>query len=270
MPPHPLAQVPYHAELCWYFTAITPLQWLQRMTQFKSKSAKHRNAASLGLLSYPVLQAADILLYGATEVPVGDDQRQHLELARDIAITWNSRFASEAGGQAPPFPLPKAVLPTGQGSERIMSLRNASEKMSKSDPVDSGRINMTDDPDTIRRKFRKAKTDALPGVTYDPDTRPERANLLRIFSAVHPAGSSPAELAAEYDSKDSLVFKNDLAEAVIAVVEPIRREYEALLRDHTAVEAALAQGASKASEVASQTMVGVRHGMGLTGRPESR
>src|SRR5918995_2420473 len=179
------SQVPQHAELAWVFNCVARLGWLNRMTQFKDKAGKDRENASVGLYAYPNLMAADILVYRATHVPVGDDQKQHVELARDIAQKFNNDFgesiAAHSFGEAF-FPQPEPLI---QGpATRVMSLRDGTKKMSKSDPSDQSRINLTDDADAIALKIRRAKSDSILGVSYDPETRPEASNLLTIFAAL--------------------------------------------------------------------------------------
>ncbi len=170
------SHVPAHAQLAWVFNCIAPLGWLNRMTQFKEKAGKHRDQALAGLYVYPVLMAADILLYRATHVPVGEDQKQHLELARDIAGAFNRKYETEF------FPLPEPLI-LGEAT-RVMSLRDGTAKMSKSDSSDYSRINLTDDADAIARKLRRAKSDSIMGLAYDPEGRPEAANLLNIYAAL--------------------------------------------------------------------------------------
>lgn len=290
-----------HTELAWILGCVTPLGWLQRMVQFKQKSGKERSAAGLGLLSYPVLQAADILLYRSTVVPVGEDQDQHLELARDIANTFNYRYcgtpapvsssdsgsgsgsssssssgssadhaaavahaAQHAAGGAgavpvqarPPFfPAPASHILTA--GARVMSLRDGTKKMSKSDPVDDSRINLTDSDDAIAAKIRAAKTDSTPGFTLDAVNRPDKTNLLNIYAAV--TGMTPEAAAARFATAAASAFKSELAEAVVARVGPIRSEYHRLCAsDMTAVAAVLADGARAAEAIAEDTMTEVR------------
>lgn len=237
------------------------------MTQFKEKGAKQRAMASAGLLAYPVLQAADVLVYQATHVPVGEDQRQHLELARDIAATINDKFAPSA--DQPLLPLPETLALPG-GARRVMSLRDATSKMSKSDPADSSRINMTDPPELVVRKIRRAKTDALPGMTYDPAARPERANLLSLFAAVHPDGLDEEALALQYQDADTLQFKNDLADAVVAYLAPMQARYAQLQHDPAYVQQVLSNGAVGARSIAASTMSKLRPALGLCQPAELR
>lgn len=203
-----------HAELAWLLGCITPIGWLNRMTQYKQKAQDARMESALGLLAYPVLMAADILLYRATHVPVGDDQQQHLELARMIASTFNDRF-SHAQQLPEVFPKPfPAVDADATPLARVMSLREPAKKMSKSDPSAFSRIELTDSADTIRKKIMKATTDAIDGITFDKQQRPGVANLLAIFSAV--TGESVDALAAEYATAQTGAFKRSVADAVIA------------------------------------------------------
>ena len=212
-----------HAELAWLFSCITPLGWLNRMTQFKDKAGKNRESVGLGLYAYPVLMAADILLYKATHVPVGEDQKQHLELARDIALLFNRQFGEDF------FPLPEPqILGT---ATRVMSLRDGTKKMSKSDESDYSRINLTDDAATIDLKIRKAKTDPepLPESVEALDTRPEAANLLGIYAAL--TDSSLADTITKFGGAAFSSFKKDLAELAVTVLGPIAAERARLLAD---------------------------------------
>lgn len=236
-----------HAELQWILSCITPLGWLQRMTQFKDKSdtikaaakrpggqtssmsgsplLKRTANAGLGLLAYPVLQAADVLLYRATEVPVGEDQKQHLELTRDVANTFNDLFCGQ-GDEKFRLPLPEVVLPSA-ATARVMSLRDGTRKMSKSDPSSLSRIDITDSSDTVQKKIRRAKTDALPGLEYDRKSRPERSNLCAIFAAV--SGDSINDIVDRFRDQDTLKFKNALADALVAYLAPIQMRMRELL-----------------------------------------
>jgi tryptophanyl-tRNA synthetase len=252
------SQVPEHAELAWVFNCIARLGWLDRMTQFKEKSGKHKERSSVGLYTYPVLQAADILVYKATHVPVGEDQRQHLELARDIAQKFNNDYA------APDFfPLPEPVI-TGHGT-RVMSLRDGTKKMSKSDESDYSRINLTDDADTISQKIRKARTD--PGV-LPPDEeglkdRPEAANLINIYAAL--ADHTPATVVSEYAGAQFSVFKNALADLAVAKLTPIADEMRRLLADRAEIDRVLRRGAERASAIAGPVMTELRRIVGFVG-----
>ncbi|WP_334160598.1 tryptophan--tRNA ligase [Phenylobacterium sp.] len=252
----PQSAVPEHAELAWVFNCVARLGWLDRMTQFKEKSGKHKERASVGLYTYPVLQAADILIYKATQVPVGEDQKQHLELTRDIAGKFNHDY--EAPGF---FPLPEP-LTQGPGA-RIMSLRDGTAKMSKSDPSDNSRINLTDDADAIAQKIRKAKTDPepLPETMEALAERPEARNLVGIYAAL--AGRSEAEVLAEFAGQGFGAFKPKLADLAVAVMGPIGGEMRRLLSDPAEIDRILADGAARAREVATPTMAEVRRLVGF-------
>jgi tryptophanyl-tRNA synthetase len=232
--------------------------WLNRMTQFKDKSGKNREGASIALFTYPVLQAADVLLYQATHVPVGDDQKQHLELARDITQKFNNDFASEA---APVFTLPDPIIPPD--AARIMSLRDGSAKMSKSDPSDMSRINLTDDADTIMQKVRKAKTDAepLPGEAAGLTGRAEAANLVGIYASV--AGVTVAEVLSDFADKGFGAFKPALGELLVDRLAPINARFVELRRDHAALDAILGKGAAKARALAAPTLAAAYGALGL-------
>ena len=243
--------VPAHAELAWVFNCVARLGWLDRMTQFKDKAGKHKERESVGLYTYPVLQAADILAYKATHVPVGEDQKQHLELTRDIAQKFNNDF------QAPGFfPLPEPVT-QGPGA-RVMSLRDGAAKMSKSDPSDYSRINLTDDADAIAQKVRKARTDAepLPEKMEHLDGRPEARNLVGIYAAL--AGLSDQQVLAEFVGQGFGAFKPRLADLAVEKLGPIGGEMRRLLADPGEIDRILAAGALRANEVAAPTMAEVK------------
>lgn len=236
----PQSAVTMHAELAWILNCHTPLGWLNRMTQFKEKSGKNKENAPLGLYAYPVLMAADILGYHATHVPVGEDQKQHLELARDIAGAFNRAYGEEF------FPLPEPlIMPT---AARIMSLRDGSKKMSKSDPSDYSRITLTDDADTIAKKIRKATSDSIEGVTYDPQARPEVANLLTIYAAL--TDSTAQAVAEKYASASTSSFKNNLSEIAVEKLSPITARMRELMNDHSTLDAILRDGANRARAIA--------------------
>ena len=236
--------VPAHAELAWIFNCVARLGWAERMTQFKDKGGKDKERSSVGLLTYPVLQAADILAYKATHVPVGEDQKQHLELCRDIA----ARFNRDYGEGASIFPLTEPVI-QGPGA-RIMSLRDGSAKMSKSDPSDNSRINLEDDADTIARKIKKAKTDPepLPATVEELDTRPEAANLVGIYAAL--AGRSKAEVLGEFGGQGFGAFKPALADIAVSYLAPISEEFRRLISDKAEIDRILTRGADRARTVA--------------------
>lgn len=238
-----------HAELAWILGTLTPLGWLNRMTQFKEKSADNEN---LGLYSYPVLMAADILLYKSNIVPVGEDQKQHLELARDIAGAFNRQFKTEF------FKLPEPMI-LGNCT-RVMSLQDGTKKMSKSDESDLSRINLSDSKDEIIKKIKKAKTDSTIGITYDK-TRPEIYNLLNIFSAA--VGKKPEELAIEYQNSGNGKFKEDLAEAMVTMLEPIQKNITLFKNDLGFVKKVLNEGEAQAREIAANNIKEIKQIVGL-------
>jgi tryptophanyl-tRNA synthetase len=247
----PQSAVTVHAELAWILNCHTPLGWLNRMTQFKEKSDKNKETAPVGLFAYPVLMTADILGYHATHVPVGEDQKQHVELARDIAGAFNRAYGEEF------FPLPEPlIMPT---AARIMSLRDGSKKMSKSDPSDYSRITLTDDADAIAKKIRKATSDSTPGVTYDPEARPEVANLLTIYAAL--TDSTAQAVADKYAGAQTSAFKSNLAEIAVENLSPITARMRDLMNDHSTLDAILKDGATRARAIATpileQTMTRV-------------
>ena len=255
-----------HTELAWLLACRTPLGHLQRMAQFKSKSGAARAGVSLGLLSYPVLQAADILLYRATHVPVGEDQEQHLELAREVADVVNAAWWGGGGasgeGAAAFFPRPQALPLAMGGAARVMSLRNGAAKMSKSDPADASRVNMDDEDAAIAAKVRAAKTDSARGFApLDEQARPEKANLVRVLAALRGA---PAEaVAAEFGDAPAAEFKDALTAALVGAVAPIRARLQHLTGEGRGeVERALREGADAAREEAARTMREVRGRVG--------
>lgn len=243
--------VPAHAELAWVFNCVARLGWLDRMTQFKDKAGKHKERESVGLYTYPVLQAADILVYKATHVPVGDDQKQHLELTRDIAQKFNNDFSAPGF-----FPLPEPVI-QGPGA-RIMSLRDGSAKMSKSDPSEYSRINLTDDADAIAQKVKKARTDAepLPETAEGLEARPEARNLVGIYAAL--AGVSEAQVLAEYAGQGFGAFKPKLADLAVEKLGPIGGEMRRLLADPAEIDRVLAAGAERANAIARPILADVK------------
>ncbi len=249
--------VDVHSRLAWILMCTARVGWLNRMTQFKEKAGKDREGASVGLYAYPVLQAADILAYKATHVPVGEDQKQHLELARDIAAKFNHDFGAEL------FPLPEPII---QGpATRVMSLRDGSAKMSKSDPSDAARINMTDDADTIAQKVKRARTDAdaLPSEIAGLTGRAEAANLVAIMAAL--TGTDSAGVLREHGGKGFGAFKPLLAEAMVAELAPISTAYNALLQDGPAIDTLLARGADRARAIASPVLAEVHRLVGFAG-----
>ncbi|HSO48675.1 MAG TPA: tryptophan--tRNA ligase [Rhizobiaceae bacterium] len=260
------SQVSGHAELAWIFNCVARMGWLSRMTQFKEKAGKDRENASVGLFSYPTLMAADILLYRATHVPVGDDQKQHLELTRDIAAKFNNDFAAEiaANGHAEGyFPLTEPLI---EGpATRVMSLRDGTKKMSKSDPSDLSRINLTDSPDDIAKKIRKAKTDPEPmSLTLEElKARPEADNLVGIYAAL--AGTGKAEVLSQFAGKPFSEFKPALADLAVEKLAPINAEMRRLMADPAHVDAILKDGAERARVIAGETMREVRAIVGFIG-----
>src|SRR5512140_552181 len=259
------SQVPEHAELTWIFNCVARVGWLNRMTQFKDKAGKDREAASVGLYDYPVLMAADILVYRATHVPVGEDQKQHLELSRDIAQKFNNDFADsirrQGFNEGLYFPLPEPVI-TGPAT-RVMSLRDGTKKMSKSDPSDYSRINLTDDADTIAQKVRKAKTDPepLPSEEKGLESRPEADNLVGIFAAL--AGRTKGDVLGEFGGGQFSSFKNSLVELCVAKLAPIASEMKKLVSDPGHVDAILVDGADRAREIAAETMMATKDIVGF-------
>jgi len=244
-----------HAELAWLLNGVARVGWLNRMTQFKDKSGKNREGASVALYTYPVLQAADVLLYKATHVPVGEDQKQHLELARDIAIKFNTDYNTDL------FVLPEPTIPPA--AARIMSLRDGTAKMSKSDPSDMSRVNLNDDPDLIAQKVRKAKTDPepLPADPADLDGRPEAKNLVTIYSAL--ADESVADVLARFAGQGFGAFKPALAELMVETLRPIGQRLAEFQRDPAELDRLLAIGAEKARAVANPTLKDAYKAMGL-------
>jgi tryptophanyl-tRNA synthetase len=261
------SQVAEHAELAWILNCVARLGWLNRMTQFKEKAGKDRENASVGLYAYPTLMAADILVYRATHVPVGEDQKQHLELSRDVAQKFNNDFAASIGalGLGPAFfPLPEPLI---QGpATRVMSLRDGAKKMSKSDASDYSRINLTDDADTIAQKVRKAKTDPdpLPHDEKGLAGRPEAENLVGIFAAL--ANKTRAEVLAEFGGAQFSSFKAALVDLAVTRLGPIGAEMKRLTQDPAHIDAILADGAARAQAIAAETMRAVKDIVGLVRR----
>lgn len=268
------SRVPQHAELAWIFNCVARIGWMNRMTQFKDKAGKDRENASLGLLAYPSLMAADILVYRATHVPVGEDQKQHLELTRDIAAKFNNDFSHRIGelgvgvevamGEETVngfFPLTEPLI---EGpATRVMSLRDGTKKMSKSDPSDLSRINLTDDADTISKKIRKAKTDPapLPDDIGGLDTRPEAANLVGIYAAL--SGISREAVMKDFGGQQFSVFKPALADLAVEKLAPIAAEMRRISADKAYVDSVLKDGGERAGAIAEGTMKQVRDIVGL-------
>jgi tryptophanyl-tRNA synthetase len=249
------ARVPAHPEMAWLLNCVARIGWLNRMTQFKDKSGKNREGASVGLFAYPVLQAADVLLYQATHVPVGEDQKQHVELIRDIATKFNTDYGVEL------FTLPEPHI--GETAARIMSLRDGTAKMSKSDASDMSRINLTDDSDTIAQKIRKAKTDAepLPESLEGLAERPEAKNLVIIYATL--ADESPDEVLARVAGQGFGSFKPALADLLVETLRPIKARLDELRADAAELDSILERGAARAAEMAKPTLDGAYHALGL-------
>ncbi|MGH1447298.1 MAG: tryptophan--tRNA ligase [Cognatishimia sp.] len=251
------SQVPEHAQLGWMFNCVARMGWMQRMTQWKDKAGKNSQNASLGLFAYPALMAADILLYHATHVPVGEDQKQHVELTRDIATKFNHDYGVDF------FPIPEPVIEGA--ATRVMSLRDGTKKMSKSDPSDASRINLRDDADTIAKKIRKAKTDpeALPSEADGLEGRPEARNLVNIYAALN--DQSVDQVLAEVGGKQFSEFKPILADLAVAKLSPISGEMSRLMQDTTEIDAILAKGAERAREIATPILKETYHIVGMVG-----
>ena len=249
------SMVSEHSELAWILSCLTPLGWLNRMTQFKEKAGKHRENAGLGLFAYPVLMAADILLYRATHVPVGEDQKQHLELSRDIAGAFNRQYGVDY------FPLPEPQI-LGAAT-RVMSLRDGSNKMSKSDSSDYSRLNLTDDVDVIALKIRKARTDAdpLPDTPAGLEGRAEAANLVGIYAAL--SETDAKEVCHQFAGKMFSEFKNELCDLAVARMGPIARKIVELTADTDHVDGILSRGAARASAIAKQHLCEIQDIIGL-------
>jgi len=256
------SHVPAHSELCWLLNCVTPLNWLERMIQFREKARKQGDNVSAGLLDYPVLMAADILLYDADRVPVGEDQKQHLELARDIAQQRiNARFSDPAAGrEAPPLlkvPEP-LILPEGA---RVMSLTDGRSKMSKSDPNEASRIALLDPPELISRKIRRAKTDPVMGLEFDNPERPEADNLLGLYALL--SGRGREQAARECAAMGWGQFKPLLAEVTVEALRPVQERYRTIRGERGYLEQVLRGGRQRASEVADRTLARVRQALGF-------
>jgi len=264
------SHVPAHAELAWLLNCCTPINWLERMIQYKDKAKKQAEAVGVGLFTYPILMTADILLYQATNVPVGEDQRQHLELARDITRRFNDLYCKgnpykkrcKAAGipSRPAFVEPEAMI-VKEGA-RVMSLTDGTSKMSKSDPNDLSRINVLDPPDKIREKIKKCKTDTFKGLEWDNPDRPEATNLLNIYLAVQP-GRTKTDIMEEVGDMSWGEFKPLLADAVVNHLEPIQKKYAAVREDEEYLQGVLRDGASAAEEIANRTLNAAKVAMGF-------
>ena len=249
------SQVPQHAQLAWLFNCVARMGWLNCMTQFKDKAGKNSENVSVGLFSYPTLMAADILIYLATHVPVGDDQKQHLELTRDIAQKFNNDFETDL------FPIPEPLI-FGEAT-RVMSLRDGSKKMSKSDPSDYSRIMLTDTADNIIQKIKKAKTDPqpLPDNTKDLNSRPEAENLISIFASLN--DDSIEAVISEYAGKEFSQFKKDLADLAVSKLEPITSEMNKLMSDISYIDSVLKDGKANAINVAEPVLAKTKEIIGF-------
>jgi tryptophanyl-tRNA synthetase len=262
------SQVAHHAELAWVFNCVARLGWLNRMTQFKEKAGKDRENASVGLYAYPNLMAADILVYRATHVPVGEDQKQHLELSRDIAQKFNNDYGASIRARGfgdAFFPQPEPLI---QGpATRVMSLRDGAKKMSKSDPSDQSRINLTDDPDAIALKIRRAKTDPEP-LPHDEkalEARPEADNLVGIYAAL--ADITKAQVLNQFGGGQFSAFKPALSDMLVAKLSPITAEMRRLKDDTAYIDSVLADGSARAQALAAETMKAVKDIVGFVRRP---
>jgi tryptophanyl-tRNA synthetase len=249
------SQVPAHAELGWIFNCVARMGWMNRMTQWKDKAGKDAEKASLGLFAYPSLMAADILLYHATHVPVGEDQKQHVELTRDIALKFNHDYSVDF------FPITEPVIEGA--ATRVMSLRDGSKKMSKSDPSDQSRINLTDDADTIAQKFRKARTDAapLPETAEGLKDRPEARNLVNIYAAL--AETTADKVVAEFAGQGFGAFKPALADLAVAKLSPIAEEMKRLMADPAEIDRILGDGADRAEAIAAPILAQTKDIVGM-------
>lgn len=250
------SHVPAHSELTWLLNCITPLNWLQDMIQFKEKAVKQGENVNTGLLGYPVLMAADILLYQADKVPVGEDQKQHLELTRDIANRFNHLFGNGKKILKLPDPLIRA-----EGA-RVMSLTDGRSKMSKSDPSDQSRINLLDTPDQIQYKIKRCKTDSVRGLSFDDPERPEARNLLTLYTIL--ADKTKEEAAAECADMGWGQFKPLLTETTINALKPMQEKYHAIMNDRGYLESVLREGKQKAEALANQTLAQVKAAMGYS------
>ncbi len=249
------SHVTAHSELAWLLNCITPLNWLERMIQFKEKAMKQGENVSAGLLDYPVLMAADILLYDADKVPVGEDQKQHLELTRNIALRVNDQFGKK---DQPIFKLPTPLI-RDEGA-RVMSLLDGTKKMSKSDPSEMSRINLLDPPDVIQKKIKRCKTDPIKGLTFDDPERPECDNLLTLYTIL--SGKSKETVAAECQDMGWGQFKPLLAETTVEALRPIQEKYQELMTEKGYLDSILKEGQEKASAIAQETLSRVKNALG--------
>lgn len=250
------SHIPAHSELTWLLNCITPLNWLEDMIQFKEKAVKQGENVNTGLLDYPVLMASDILLYKADKVPVGEDQKQHLELTRDIAARFNHQFCRHQ----PVLKLPEPLI-RAEGA-RVMSLTDGTRKMSKSDPSELSRLNLLDTPDQIQYKIKRCKTDPVRGLTFDDPERPESNNLLTLYMLL--AGKTKPEVAAECENMGWGQFKPLLTETAIAALQPIQEKYQAVMDDKGYLESVLRDGREKAEAIANETLSKVKSALGYS------
>ena len=250
------SHVTAHSELTWLLNCITPLNWLERMIQFKEKAVKQGENVGVGLLDYPVLMAADILLYDADKVPVGEDQKQHLELTRDIAVRVNDKF-----GKKKQFVLKVPEPMIRQEGARVMSLTDGTKKMSKSDPSELSRIELLDPPDAIKRKIKKCKTDPIKGLAFDDPERPECHNLLTLYQIL--GNKTKDEVAAECQDMGWGQFKPLLTETTIEALKPIQNKYDELMNNKDYLNSVLKDGANRAASVANQTLTRVKDALGF-------
>ena len=249
------SHVSAHSELAWLLNCVTPLNWLERMIQFKEKALKQGENVGVGLLDYPVLMAADILLYDADRVPVGEDQKQHLELTRDIAVRVNDKFGSE---DRPVLKMPDPLIRTD--GARVMSLTDGTRKMSKSDPNEASRISLLDPPETITKKIKRCKSDPVRGLTFGDPERPECNNLLTLYTLL--SGKSKDDVAAECQEMGWGQFKPLLAETTIGALEPIQQRYREIVSEKAYLADVLREGADKAGTIARQTLTRVKDALG--------
>ncbi|HEY9671535.1 MAG TPA: tryptophan--tRNA ligase [Waterburya sp.] len=251
------SHVPAHSELTWLFNCITPINWLTDMIQFKEKAVRQGENVNTGLLDYPVLMAADILLYDADKVPVGEDQKQHLELTRDIVNRINHQFGDP---KKPILKLPEPLI--RQEGARVMSLTDGTKKMSKSDPSDLSRINLLDSPDEIQKKIKRCKTDPIKGLEFDNSERPECNNLLTLYTIL--SGKTKAAVAAECQDMGWGQFKPLLTEVMIESLKPIQEKYQAVMADKSYLESVLREGRQQAEAIANATLLRVKTAMGYS------
>jgi tryptophanyl-tRNA synthetase len=251
------SHVSAHSELTWLFNCITPINWLTDMIQFKEKAVRQGENVNTGLLDYPVLMAADILLYQADKVPVGEDQKQHLELTRDIADRFNYQFAK---GKPPILKVPEPLI--RKEGARVMSLMDGTKKMSKSDPAEGSRINLLDTPDVIQKKIKRCKTDTVKGLTFDDSERPECNNLLGLYQIL--SGKTKEDVAAQCQDMGWGQFKPLLTETMIESLKPIQDKYQAVIDDKGYLESVLRQGREKAEAIANETLLNVKSALGYS------